>query len=55
MPPLFSPNNYAGDTENLFGNIVSINLLCVRRRARPPGAWAPGGHGAGLTRVRRSD
>lgn len=28
-PPLFSPENFAGDTENLFGNIVSINLLCL--------------------------
>lgn len=29
MPPLFSPDNFAGDGENLFGNIVSINLLCL--------------------------
>ncbi len=29
MPPLFSPNNYAGDAENIFGNLVSINLLCL--------------------------
>ena len=28
-PPLFSPDNFAGDAENLFGNIVSINLLCL--------------------------
>jgi FkbM family methyltransferase len=28
-PPLFLPDNYAGDGENLFSNIVSINLLCI--------------------------
>ena len=28
-PPLFAPDNYNGDSENLFGNIVSINLLCL--------------------------
>ncbi len=28
-PPLFSPTNYAEDPENIFGNIVSMNLLCV--------------------------
>ena len=29
MPPLYSPNNFAGDPENIFGNIVSINMLCL--------------------------
>jgi FkbM family methyltransferase len=28
-PPLFSPENFAGDPENVFGNIVSINMLCI--------------------------
>jgi FkbM family methyltransferase len=28
-PPMFTPNNYAGDQENIFGRIVSINLLCL--------------------------
>jgi FkbM family methyltransferase len=28
-PTLFDPNNFAGDRENIFGNIVSINLLCL--------------------------
>ena len=28
-PPLFSPDNYAGDTENIFGNLISINVLCI--------------------------
>ncbi|MCW3476676.1 FkbM family methyltransferase [Limobrevibacterium gyesilva] len=28
-PPLFSPRNFAGDSENIFGEIVSINMLCI--------------------------
>ena len=28
-PPLFTPNNFAEDPENIFGNLVSMNLLCV--------------------------
>ena len=28
-PPLFEAENFAGDQENIFGNIVSINLLCL--------------------------
>jgi len=28
-PPLFSPENFAGDTENIFGDVVSINMLCI--------------------------
>lgn len=28
-PPLFTPDNFAEDPENIFGNIVSINLFCV--------------------------
>jgi len=31
LPPLFSPENFAGDQENLFGDIVSFNLLGVAR------------------------
>jgi FkbM family methyltransferase len=30
-PPLFSPTNFAGNTENIFGNIASHNVLCVPR------------------------
>ena len=30
-PPLFSPNNYAGRMENVFANIVSMNLMCRPR------------------------
>ena len=29
LPPLFNPENFAGRTENLFGNIVSVNMFCV--------------------------
>ena len=31
-PPLFNPKNMAGKAENIFGNIVSSNMLCM-----PPG------------------
>jgi len=29
LPPLFNPENYAGNRKNVFGRIVSANLLCV--------------------------
>lgn len=32
FPPLFNPDNFAGDPENIFPGIVSVNMLCV-----PPG------------------
>jgi FkbM family methyltransferase len=28
-PPLFNPANHAGETKDVFGRIVSINLLCL--------------------------
>jgi FkbM family methyltransferase len=28
-PPLFSPNNFFGNADNVFGDIVSINMVCV--------------------------
>jgi FkbM family methyltransferase len=31
LPTLYNPNNYAGNRENIFGGIVSINLLCIPR------------------------
>jgi Methyltransferase FkbM domain len=31
LPPLFNANNYFGQQENVFGNIVSVNVLCVPR------------------------
>jgi FkbM family methyltransferase len=34
-PPLFNPNNFAGDPENIFQRIVSVNMLCVPRETAP--------------------
>jgi len=31
VPPLFNPDNFRGDTENAYGNIVSINMLGVHK------------------------
>ncbi|WP_124329555.1 FkbM family methyltransferase [Desulfonema ishimotonii] len=33
LPPLFNPNNFAGCRENVFGKIVSVNLLCIPRES----------------------
>lgn len=33
LPPLFSPNNFYGNSQNVFSNIASFNLLCVARSA----------------------
>jgi FkbM family methyltransferase len=32
LPPLFNPDNFFGNPENVFGRIVSRNMLCVPRR-----------------------
>jgi FkbM family methyltransferase len=34
LPPYFNPRNFAGLSENLFGNLVSKNMLCFHR-SRP--------------------
>jgi FkbM family methyltransferase len=31
LPPLFNADNYFGQQENVFGDIVSVNILCVPR------------------------
>lgn len=31
MPRLFSPDNFNGATENVFGNVASLNMLCLPR------------------------
>jgi FkbM family methyltransferase len=31
-PPLFNPRNFAGHAENIFGDVMSCNMLCI-----PPG------------------
>lgn len=28
-PPYFNPQNFLGNAENVFGNIVSLNMICV--------------------------
>lgn len=33
LPFLFNPNNFLGYKENVFGNIASINLLCIPKEA----------------------
>lgn len=32
-PPLYNPNNFRGNKDNIFGNIISANLLCVPKSA----------------------
>jgi FkbM family methyltransferase len=34
LPILFNPNNFAGEAEDIFPNIVSVNILCVPSEAR---------------------
>jgi FkbM family methyltransferase len=29
LPPLYNPKNMAGDVENIYPNVVSVNMLCV--------------------------
>ncbi|MFC1677989.1 FkbM family methyltransferase [Planctomycetota bacterium] len=29
LPPLFNPDNFAGDTENIYPGILSVNMLCL--------------------------
>ena len=31
IPPLFSPDNFARNFENVFGNIASFNMFCVHK------------------------
>ncbi|MGB5441783.1 MAG: FkbM family methyltransferase [Gammaproteobacteria bacterium] len=41
QPRLFSPNNYAGDSENIFDDIASNNIFCFHRSLKvefPPSA-----------------
>lgn len=35
LTPLFNPDNFAGDPENIFPDIISINMLCVPSEAGP--------------------
>jgi len=29
VPPMFNAKNYFGESQNVFGNILSINMLCI--------------------------
>lgn len=35
-PPLYNPNNFFKNTQNVFGNIVSLNLFCHHRDTLAP-------------------
>lgn len=35
LPPLFNADNFAGNQENVFGTIVSRNMLCVPKALNP--------------------
>lgn len=36
LPPLFSPGNFAGDAEDIFPGVVSINMLCTPAEVNLP-------------------
>lgn len=31
MPPLFNPANYFDNSQNIFGQIVSKNMICIHK------------------------
>jgi FkbM family methyltransferase len=33
LPPLFNPDNFAGESENLYQTVVSINMLCLPKES----------------------
>ena len=35
--PLYNPDNFRMNAENVFGNTVSLNMLCINRG--PEAAW----------------
>lgn len=35
LAPLFNPDNFAGDSENIFANIASVNILCIPVESGP--------------------
>jgi FkbM family methyltransferase len=51
-PPLYSPDNHAGNAENVFGEIVSVNWVCVHIDR-----WtgSPEAHGTALREVTREE
>jgi FkbM family methyltransferase len=38
ISPLFNPNNFAGNPENVFGNVASFNMLCFPKEKLDSGA-----------------
>jgi len=36
LPTLYSPANFFANADNVFGNIVSLNMLCVPSGSEPP-------------------
>jgi FkbM family methyltransferase len=49
MPPFFSRDNFAGDQENIFGRLASVNMICfpAELRVSVPGAKKVEIRGAG--------
>jgi FkbM family methyltransferase len=47
LPPLYHPGNYFGNTDNVFGRIVSSNMLCVHKSVQSSIA--------GLKQIERAD
>lgn len=41
LPPLFNPGNYAKNHEDVFPNVVSVNMLCLPYGIMPPVELAP--------------
>lgn len=31
LPPMYNTNNFAGDAENIYPGVISINMLCIHR------------------------
>lgn len=61
LPPIYNPGNFAGNANNVFGGIMSVNLLCLpkerpediknlRRVSSPDDSWE--NHPAGSLPVR---
>lgn len=46
LPPMYSPDNFNGSADNLFGTMVSVNILCL-----PPGHHRGVGGGDKVTGV----
>ena len=38
LPPLYRGNNYRADPENIFGNTISVNMLCLPAESTAGGA-----------------